>query len=425
MAKVKSVALLLFFICSLIFLGTVNALGIPFLGVPSLFDREQMNFSRDFSQGYEIDIRSDEKTLNTVLARVDAMPYEGVEISPHPDNTSTLYLPKQFGAAAEAIASTVCAAGKITFTDSDGAEVISRTAIQSSSVGLGRMDPNSSELHYYLEFSLNPSFRSVFYEATEALANKRSEGKNILYVCLDGAEILKASIDAPMTEDSFMIGGSFPDATLPTLYAAFVNGGSFDSPLSYGDVVVASAAFGDNGFHLCLLSLLGAAFILCTLTLFFGRFAYCSNLACDLVFLTLGFAIYQICKIHLSFQSILGFFFGLLFLFAVQIIVQKNIQKAAKTSKPIEASVSIGTRSSVVLLFFLHTVFTVACAVTLALTSSQPSFFETLIPLLIATIFSAVASLLSPQFWHAVFSSFRTLNASELGIGKSPSTIQR
>ena len=416
MKKAKSVAFLLFFICSLVLLGTVIAFGIPFQDVPSLFDCEQMNFSRDFSTGYQIPIQSNHKTVSTVQARVYAMPYEGVELTVHEDGTSSLYLPKQFGAASGALASTVCASGVITFTDQDGSEVIPRKAIRAASVGVGRMDPNSSTLHYYLEFFLEDSYREQFYEATEQLAAQASKGKNILVVRLDGAGILQASVEEPMSEESFMIGGNFADATLPTLYASFINGGSFSEPLAYGDTVSVSPTLGENAFLIFFFSLFAISAFLSILSIFKGRYFFTANLITPMFYLGTAFVLYQLFKIHLSIFSLLGILIGLLFQFAILLSSESVIRKAALHTKPLEASIHAGVRNHLPKFIVLHLIFIVICAFMLIFGANQMHLFDCTIPLMIACIFSAFFSLTSHLFWHSFQSIHHTLTLQDLGI---------
>ena len=354
--------------------------GIPFLNIPAASNTNAMNLSSELAASFEMKLfptGDSARAFETLRTRLSSLPYDDVERSREDERTVVLPIPSRMGGATDTLAQNLCGIGKITYTDVNGNEIIPSNAIEKAQVGYGVLDPNSANAVYYLEFFLKDEFRSAFREETKKLSEAEI-GNNILTVNLDGSAVLQATVGEEMTESTFIMGGYFTDATLPNLYAAYVNADELDSAISYTFATETPPTLGTNTLPLMLSLPFVCSFLLAVIGFFFhGTFAIPVCL-CTLLYSLCALLFFQISRERLSVASFIGILVFVLVSAVLYFVIGVQMKKESAFGRDSETAFKTMLRKSALPIYFTFGIFSLICGILLAFTDGGTLFAQDL-----------------------------------------------
>lgn len=350
-----------------------------------------------------------------------------ISVSNNGDGTLLFRLPFGLEEEPDTLALRLTAPGVVSITNDAGDIILPRESLLRADVGYGQMS-ETTQPTFYIQFTIADDAVDAFAAATAALAEAETAddtAANVMYINLDGSPILQASVSESMTQNSFVISGNFEDASLPLLYAEYINGGELPVTLSANEAQEFAPTLFDGAFLAAwlaiavILLLCGLIFLICY------RKAGVAALSLSLVY-ALGCAIlFLTTDIRFSIPTLAGLLLGLLLVYVVNAKLLSSVKRELSFGKNAPTAAENGCKKSLMFYAIVHIVILVVTAAIwilweqFGLAAGPFGFLEEVsVMLFFANLFSALFSYWNVKYWINILLGLGLRDSADFGLKK-------
>ena len=242
-SAIKLTLVTLIIIC----LVSIAYFGISAINLPGVFDDDGIVLGLDLAGGSTIVYRATAEgggrpsadEMNAVKAmlqaRLDMLQYTEATVQISDGELFRLEIPG-ISNPEEAV-QMLGASAVLEFRDADGEVILTGKDVKKSMPQYGDPTGTGMSPQHFISLEFSDEGAGIFYEATAAAANRKSEGKNYISIYLDGKELMSPSVEKAIDGGSCIITGGYSRETAE-YYAHIITSGSL--PLILKDIQLSS-----------------------------------------------------------------------------------------------------------------------------------------------------------------------------------------